>query len=155
MWIYNNVHLQHMSIHYMSVFHHKTGFSQTSQLLFMFQCNEMNKFLCSLACTWMTIIDSQFYIILDSLSLDVSLAMQEWNCLFVFVSNDKCVRLYIMYIRDDKFSSRLFNENLGIIYAAQKDQKLVSRPELSLNAGQKYCRMLRAFGGFYNTFDLH
>ena len=44
----------------------------------MFQCNEyveMNKFLCSLACTWMTIIDSQFYII-DSLSLDVSL---EWN----------------------------------------------------------------------------
>ena len=46
----------------MSVFHHKTGFSQTSQLLFMFQCNEyveMNKFLCS-------------YII-DSLSLDVSL----------------------------------------------------------------------------------
>ena len=41
----------------------------------MFQCNEhveMNTFLCSLACTWMTIIDSQFYII-DSLSLDVSL----------------------------------------------------------------------------------
>ena len=38
----------------------------------MFQCNEhveINKFLCSLACTWMTIIDSQFYII-DSLSLD-------------------------------------------------------------------------------------
>ena len=35
-------------------------FLQTSQLLFMFQCNEhveMNKFLCSLACTWMTIID--------------------------------------------------------------------------------------------------
>ena len=55
--------------------HHKTGFSQTSQLLFIFQCNElveMNKFLCSLACTWMTIINSQFYII-DSLSLDVSL----------------------------------------------------------------------------------
>ena len=42
----------------------------------MFQCNEhveMNKFLCSLACTWMTIIDSQFYII-DSLSL-----MFHWN----------------------------------------------------------------------------
>ena len=56
-------------------FHHKTYFSQTSQLLFMFQCNEnveMNKFLCSLACTWMTIIDNQFYIT-DSLSLDVSL----------------------------------------------------------------------------------
>ena len=48
----------------------------------MFQCNEyaeMNKFLCSLACTWMTIIDSQFYII-DSLSLDVSL---EWNAYIV------------------------------------------------------------------------
>ena len=31
----------------------------------MFQCNEhvgMNNVLCSLACTWMTIIDSQFYI---------------------------------------------------------------------------------------------
>ena len=44
----------------------------------MFRCNEyveMNKFLRSLACIWMTIIDSQFYII-DSLSLDVSL---EWN----------------------------------------------------------------------------
>ena len=59
----------------MSGFHSKTGFSQTPELLFMFQCNEhveMNKFFCSLACTWMTIIDSQFYII-DSLSLDVSL----------------------------------------------------------------------------------
>ena len=31
----------------------------------------MNKFMCSLACTWMTIIDSQLYII-GSLSLDVS-----------------------------------------------------------------------------------
>ena len=41
----------------------------------MFQCNEyveMNKILCSLACTRMTIIDHQFYII-DSQSLDVSL----------------------------------------------------------------------------------
>ena len=41
----------------------------------MFQCNElveMNKFLCSLACTWITIKDSQFYII-DNLTLDVSL----------------------------------------------------------------------------------
>ena len=59
----------------MSVFHHKTVFFQSSQLLLMFQCNghvEMNKFLCSLARTWMTIIDSQFSII-DSLSLDVSL----------------------------------------------------------------------------------
>ena len=32
----------------------------------------MNKFMCSLACTWMTVIDSQLYII-GSLSLDVSL----------------------------------------------------------------------------------
>ena len=42
---------------------------------FMFQCDEhvgVNKFLCSLTCTWMTIIDSQFHII-NSLSLDVSL----------------------------------------------------------------------------------
>ena len=48
------MHLQHMSIQKMSVFHRKTGFLQTSQLLFMFQCNEhveMNKFLCSFACT--------------------------------------------------------------------------------------------------------
>ena len=69
------MHLQQMPIQKMSVFHHKTGFSQTSRLLFMFQCIEhveMNKFVCSLECTWMTIIDSQFYII-DSLPLDVSL----------------------------------------------------------------------------------
>ena len=42
-------------------------FLQTSLLLFLIiQRNEhveMNKFLCSLACTLMTIIDSQFYII--------------------------------------------------------------------------------------------
>ena len=59
----------------MSVFTIKTGLSQNSQLLFMFQCNkhvEMTKFLCSLACTCMTIVDRKFYII-DSLSLDVSL----------------------------------------------------------------------------------
>ena len=44
----------------------------------MFQCNElveMNKFLCRSACTRMTIIDSQLYVI-GSLSLDVTL---EWN----------------------------------------------------------------------------
>ena len=38
-------------------------FSQLSQPLLMLQCNvhvKMNKFLCILACTWMTIIDSQF-----------------------------------------------------------------------------------------------
>ena len=70
------MHLQHIPIQHMSVLNHYTGFLQTSQLLFMlFQFNEhveMNRFLCSLACTRMTIIDSQFYII-DSLSLDVSL----------------------------------------------------------------------------------
>ena len=44
----------------------KQVFSQKSQLLFMFQCNEhveINMFLCSLACTWMTISNSQFYFI--------------------------------------------------------------------------------------------
>ena len=57
------MHLQHMSNQLMSVVHHETGFSKISRLLFMFQCNEhvaMNKFLCSLACTLMTIMDSQF-----------------------------------------------------------------------------------------------
>ena len=52
-----------------------TFFPQNLNYFLMFQCNEhveMNKFLCNLACTWMTIIDSQFYII-DSLSLEVSL----------------------------------------------------------------------------------
>ena len=46
----------------------------------MFQYNEhveMNKRLCSLAYTWMTIKDSQFYII-DSLSLDVSETITWW-----------------------------------------------------------------------------
>ena len=41
------MHLQHMSIQEMSVFHHTTGFSQISKPRFMFQCNEhveMNKF---------------------------------------------------------------------------------------------------------------
>ena len=40
------MHIQHMSLQSMSVYY-KTGFSQTSQLLFMLQCNEhveMNKF---------------------------------------------------------------------------------------------------------------
>ena len=62
----------------MSVYTIKQVFSQTSQLLLIFQCNkhvEMNTFLCSFACTWITIIDSWFNII-DSLSLDGSL---EWN----------------------------------------------------------------------------
>ena len=34
----------------------------------------MNKLLCSLECTWMKIIDCQFYIV-DSLFLDVSLEL--------------------------------------------------------------------------------
>ena len=56
----------------MSDFHHKTGFSTFYVSVYINEQVEMNKFLCSLACTWMTIIDSQFYII-DSLSFDVSL----------------------------------------------------------------------------------
>ena len=46
------MHLHHMSIQLMNEFHHKTVFSQPSQLLFMLQCNEhveKNKCLCSLA----------------------------------------------------------------------------------------------------------
>ena len=57
-------------------------FHKLLNYFFMFPCNEhveTNKFLFRLACTWMTIIDSQFYII-DSLFWDVSL---EWNCLVV------------------------------------------------------------------------
>ena len=53
----------------------KQVFHKLLNYFFMFQCKEhveMNMFLCSLACTWMTIIDSQLYII-DSLSLDVPL----------------------------------------------------------------------------------
>ena len=69
------MYLQHKAIQLMSAFHHKTCFHKLLNYFFMFRCNEyveMNKFLRSLACTWMTIIDSQFYIIV-SLSLDVSL----------------------------------------------------------------------------------
>ena len=47
-------------------FYHKLLVTNFSSILFMSQCNEhveMNKLLCTLACTWMTIIDSQFYII--------------------------------------------------------------------------------------------
>ena len=64
----------------------------------MFQCNqhvEMNKFLCSLVCIWMTIIDSQFYII-DSLFLDVSL---EWNANLVVACCTNPV-LYQMHYAD-------------------------------------------------------
>ena len=68
---------QHMPIQIISVFHHNFFFHKFLKyfLMFQWQCNEhveMNKFLGSLACTWMTKIDRQFYII-DSLSLDVSL----------------------------------------------------------------------------------
>ena len=71
----------------MSVFQHKTGFHKL-----LFQCNEhveMNKFLCGLTCTWMTIIDSQFYIIV-SLSFDVSLELNTnlvVACLYVYSSS--------------------------------------------------------------------
>ena len=68
----------------------------------MFQCYEhaeMNKFLYSLACTWMTIIDSQFYII-NSLSLEVSLfhwnEMLTWwlpGCMFFFIFGDWVYRI--------------------------------------------------------------
>ena len=54
----------------------------------------MNKFLCSLACTWVTKIDSQFYII-DSLSLDVSL---EWNVNLFFFVFFFFALLYIMHL---------------------------------------------------------
>ena len=40
-------------------FYIKVGCSQTSQLLFILQCTEhleMDKFLCSLACTWEPIL---------------------------------------------------------------------------------------------------
>ena len=70
----SNVHLQHMFIQSIGVFHHNRFFHNLLNYFFMFQCKEhveMNKYLCSLACAWMTIIDGQFYII-DSLSLDVS-----------------------------------------------------------------------------------
>ena len=64
-----------ITIQYMSVFTIKQGFGKLLNYFFMFQCNEhieINKGLCSLACTWMPTIDSQFHII-DSLSLEVSL----------------------------------------------------------------------------------
>ena len=51
----SNVHLQHMSIQLMSVFAINGFFTNFSTILFLFQCNEhveMNKLLCSLACTW-------------------------------------------------------------------------------------------------------
>ena len=41
----NNIYVNSIN----ECFHHKTGFSQTSQLLLMFQCDEhveMNKFFC-------------------------------------------------------------------------------------------------------------
>ena len=61
----------------MSVFHLHRLFSQISRLFFFFfQCIEhvvINKFLCSLVCTWIAIIDSQFYII------RVYLSMFHWN----------------------------------------------------------------------------
>ena len=78
----SNVHLQHMFIHKMSAFHHIRAFHKFLNCFVLFHCNahvEINKCLCSLACTWITTIDSQFYII-DSLSLDVSFG---WNAKLV------------------------------------------------------------------------
>ena len=60
------MHLQRMCIQKMSVLYHKTVFSQTSQQLFMSQCNEhieMNKYFCNFSCILMAIIDSQFCIL--------------------------------------------------------------------------------------------
>ena len=51
------------------MFHHKL-FLTNSQLLSLLHCNahvDMNKFLCSLSCTWMAILDCLFYAF-DSLS---------------------------------------------------------------------------------------
>ena len=82
-WGNFNVHLQYVSNPITECFFNiKQVFHKLLNYFLMFQCNEhveMNKFLCSFACTWMTIIDSQIYII-DSLSLDISL---EWNANFV------------------------------------------------------------------------
>ena len=41
-----------------------------------------------------------------------------------------------------------------VFTATQKKIKIVFLNQLSLNAGQKYCRMLQG-GAFCNTFDLH
>ena len=56
------MYLQHMSLQKISVFT-IFFFHKLFNYFLMFQCNEhvgMNKFLCNLACTWMTIIDRQF-----------------------------------------------------------------------------------------------
>ena len=62
--------LHHMSFQLFFCFSPLTFFHKLLSYFLMYQCNEhveINKCLCSLACTWITIIDSQFYII-DSLS---------------------------------------------------------------------------------------
>ena len=75
----------------------------------MFQCHEhveMNKVLYSLACTWMTIIDSQFYII-DSLSLHVTLELNAklvvawlyFTYLFFFFFFFSFVFMYCLYMQ--------------------------------------------------------
>ena len=90
------MHLQHMSIQTMSVFHQNFFFHKLLNYFLMLQCNkhvEMNKFLCSLACTWMTIIDSQFYIT-DSLS-----EMFHWNeMLNWWLPGCKSENLYLQYV---------------------------------------------------------
>ena len=59
------MHLQHYVHKITECFNHKQGFHKHFNSFFMFNNEhvEINKFLCSLACTWKPIIDSQFYII--------------------------------------------------------------------------------------------
>ena len=60
------MHLQHYVNSINECFHHRLFFHKFLNYFLIFQSNghvEMNKLLCSLASTWMTVIDSQFYII--------------------------------------------------------------------------------------------
>ena len=62
-WVFFTIFFFHKLLNYFLMFH----------MLITHEHVEMNKFLCSLACTWMTIIDSQFYII------DILSEMFHWN----------------------------------------------------------------------------
>ena len=73
----------------------KQVFHKLFNFFFMFQFNEhveMNKLLCSLACTWITIIDSQFYILDVSLECNANLVVAR---LFVVASNNTHVNIHI------------------------------------------------------------
>ena len=69
---------------------------------------------CKLVCIWMTIIDSQFYII-DSLSLDVSL---EWNAKLVvawlYVLHISWIYIYVAYISTQNVPTWLKNVDLVV-----------------------------------------